>query len=47
MADACVAWSFDPVGVVAGALDDARVAAVPASGVEIALAGDVGHHRRQ
>lgn len=40
-----VAGSFDPVGVVAGALDDPGVGPVPALRVEVLFAGDVGHDR--
>ena len=43
VAGAVVAGSFDPVGVVAGSLDDPRVGPVPAPGIEVLLAGDVGH----
>jgi hypothetical protein len=42
VADARVAGSFDPVGVVAAAFDDAGVGAVPAHRVEVLFAGDVG-----
>lgn len=41
MAGAVVAGLLDPVGVVAAALDDSRVAAVPAAGVEVPVLGDV------
>ena len=34
--------SFDSVGVVAAAFDDAGVGAVPARGVEVLFVGDVG-----
>jgi hypothetical protein len=34
---------LDAVGVVPGALEHARVGPVAASGVEVPLAGDVGH----
>lgn len=42
MAGAEVGAAFGPVGVVAGASDDAGVAAVAAGGVEVAPVGDVG-----
>jgi hypothetical protein len=45
VADAGVTVSFDQVGVVPGAADDAWVGAVPPRGVEVARAGDVGHNR--
>ena len=41
-----VAGSFDPVGVVAGPLDDPWVSPVAALGAEGWLAGDVCHDRR-
>jgi hypothetical protein len=43
MARAVVTGPFDPVGVVAGALDDPRVGPVPPFRVEVLRAGDVGH----
>jgi hypothetical protein len=39
---AVVAGPFHPVGVVAAALDDPGIGAVPAYRVEVLLAGDVG-----
>ena len=45
VAGAVVTGSFDPVGVVAGSLDDPRVGPVPPPGVEVLVAGDVGHDR--
>ena len=45
VAGAVVAGPFDPVGVVAGSLDDPGVGPVAALGVEVLLAGDVGHDR--
>ena len=38
-----VAGFLDPVGVVAGALDDAGVGPVPALRVEVLFPGDAGH----
>jgi hypothetical protein len=43
VADAVVTRSFDPVGVVAGPLDDPGVGPGAAPGVEVLLAGDAGH----
>ena len=45
VAGAVVAGPFDAVGVVAGSFDDPRVGPVPALGVEVLRAGDVGHDR--
>jgi hypothetical protein len=42
VAGAGIAGPFHPVGVVAGAFDDAGVGAVPPLGVEVAVGGDVG-----
>ena len=47
VADAVVAGPFDAVGVVAGPFDDPRVGPVPAPGVEMLLAGDVGYDPRE
>src|SRR5258708_39598728 len=47
VADAVVAGPFHPVGVAAGSFDNPRVGPVAAPGVEVALAGDIGHDRRQ
>jgi len=44
VADTGVGGCLDAVVVVLGAFDHPRVAAVAASGVEVASAGDVGHH---
>ena len=44
VADAVVTGSFDAVGVVAGSFDDPWVGPVPALGVEVLFAGDVGHN---
>jgi hypothetical protein len=41
VADAMVGGFLDAVGVVAPALDGARVGAVPAAGTEVLLPGDV------
>lgn len=43
MVGALVAGLLDAVGVVAGSLDHSRVGPVAALGVEVLLAGDVGH----
>lgn len=43
MAGAVVAGAFDPVRVMAGALDNPGVGPVPARRVEVLLPGDVGH----
>lgn len=40
---AVVAGPLDAVGVVAGSLDDPGVGPVPAFGVEVLFASDVGH----
>ena len=45
VAGALVGRFLDPVGVVPGALDYARIGPVAASGVEVPLAGDVSHDR--
>jgi len=43
VADAVVTGSFDAVGVMAGSLDHPGVSPVPAPGIEVLVAGDVGH----
>ena len=43
VAGAVVSGSFDAVGVMAGSLDHPGVGPVPAPGIEVLLAGDVGH----
>ena len=45
VAGAMVAGAFDAVGVVAGPLADPGVGPVPPPGVEVLVAGDVGHDR--
>jgi hypothetical protein len=45
-AGALVFGFLDAVGVVPGALDDSRVGAVPALGVEVPLGGNFGHDGR-
>ena len=45
VAGAVVTGPFDAVGVVAGSFDDPGVGPVPAPGVEVPGAGDVGHDR--
>jgi hypothetical protein len=47
VSDADVGGSFDAVGVVAAAFDHARVGTMPAPGIEVGPAGDVGHDRRE